>query len=188
MLVVLKEGKNFYLTQPLSTFSHVKMSYNDVIAGENVPIWKVVGNKNTIVMGDNNPLFNDILRYHPEVFHGRITEEKLIKLIIPKIRKLCEEYNIFEKSTNFPSCFVVAQKNKAFLIGEDGFVWNIENFEAVGWYNAVIKGSLILNENLPARQRIKRAFKDSFFLVGWKERAVACMNTNDEQLQILNLD
>ena len=109
---------------------------------------------------DGSGIFADLIRYNPYIFDENIDIDNLIQKTIPKLTKLAKEYKCYTKTNEFPHSFVVAQKEKAYTITNNGFVYEIEDFDVLGINRDICFGSLCQSKGMPALNRIKKAVKD----------------------------
>lgn len=185
MLLVLKEKNNVYLAQTLASLPHVEMSANDLISSNNLPAWRVENNPNTIVMGSACPLLLDTLRYTQKLFKGKLTLNIVVTRILPEIKRICEELKIIDHKGKLPCSVVIAQNSNVYVIEKSGLVIDVETLHAIGWYDDVIKGSLIKNKNLPAEERLNKAFQESYLTLGGYENKYFYMDTQSQKLKIV---
>lgn len=184
MLICIKDKNKVMIAVSTASMKHVEMSPKDLVSENNLPGFFVKNNSHTVVVGNSSPLLIDILRYNNKIFSGKITLKRLITKIVPQIKQICEQYKILKDDDYLPTSLIIAQNNLAFAIGQDGLVTQIEDFEVIGWYRDVIKGSLRKNKNLPVGQRISHAFKESFLSLGGYEKGYFCLNTQTEKITL----
>ena len=184
MIVVLKENNKVYIAQPFLSLKHTEMADDDLINSNNLPLWKI-DNTNIVGATDGNMLFNDLIKYSPDLFPETLTLNELILNVVPKIKQLAKENLLLNDEDELPCSFVLAQNDNAFIISQTGFVEMVENVSALGWYGDVIKGSIVKNKNSNTC-KIKQCFKDARYSLGMEINKYVIINTKSLMPEVIS--
>ena len=115
------------------------MSERDLALSENIPFWKVKGNKDCYVFADTLSFAADLLRYNDYVFKDVSDGKSIVEKVVPKIKELLGRYSQIIKDKEMDTQILIVKGNKMFTIGrfftvseEDRFVGLKNNQYSIG--------------------------------------------------------
>ena len=86
---------------------YVELNRSDFCFEDNLSVWKMIGSKNTIVMSENIGRIADVLRYK-NLFKGALDNEKVVKVVIPKIKELLTEFSLIDSENSMKTKIYIA--------------------------------------------------------------------------------
>ena len=102
---------------------------------DNIPFWKVKGEKNCYVFCDNAGFAVNLLRYNDYVFKGITDVQSVAKNVIPKMRELLEKNDLIIRGKEWFGKLLIVKDNKIFTI---------ENYFVLSETNAIALNDVIL--------------------------------------------
>jgi phenylacetate-coenzyme A ligase PaaK-like adenylate-forming protein len=180
MMLTLKHKHHVYFAVSYGTYILSGTDSLFFYQPENINIWKVRGNRNTIMAGGKNSRDNDLLRYTP-LFKGELSMEKVMNQIIPKMTSIFGKYGRMEKDQSFGNTFFIAQKDVVFQINPDRSVIHIDTCAANDNYT-LMHASILLTKHQNAHDIIKEAIERVMTYYGNVHLPIALMDTHAEKI------
>ena len=133
---------------------------DDMKNAENVGIWKVKGNRHT-VMGCMTPSAeSDALRYEEKLLKGEITYGRLSDDVLPAIEEFVKDKEYIGDDKDRYEEFLIAQKGSLFHITSEHVIVEIDSFIALSCVGEdLAMGVLYATEGQPTEDRLRKAFE-----------------------------
>lgn len=161
MIVALKTDDRVLVGITICNNS-VGTSDKDLTLDENLPMWKVRGEKNCYVFTDRIDYPTDILRYNDRVFKGITDGKSIIRNVVPHIRDLLDKTDNLlkgqEDEQKWNNQMVIVKDGEIFFIDDYLVVFQKSEYVATAYENYVI-GTLEDTRDLDPTQRILTAFR-----------------------------
>lgn len=156
MIIGIKEDGKVILAYMTKGYKNVNSS--DLVAPENVGLWKIEANPHTI-MGCVRPTAeSDAYRYEGEMFTGEIDYDSLIDRIVPAMEAFTADKEYIGTDDDRYEHFLIAKGDRLFHITNEHIVTEVDTFVVVGGYNEDLsKGVLFATKGEPAIDRIRKA-------------------------------
>lgn len=163
MIIGIKEEGNVTLAfSSFDGFSPVNIA--DMANSENVGIWKVKGNANTIMGCVFPSTESDAFRYEEKMFHGEINYDKLADEIIPAMEKFAEGKEYIGNDKGRFKNFLIAQKGRLFQITSEHIITEIDSSVVLSAYAGdFAKSILYATKGEATIDRIRKAFEFSSY-------------------------
>jgi hypothetical protein len=126
--VLICKDKSYLIVNPFGIIDG-NVGFSFYFNPENLTMWKVRGAKNTIMAYEGDLRDADLIRYI-KLFKGEITEELIADHIIPKMKKIYNEYGRLTDEKQFGSYFYLLQKNKGYCIKKNGDFYPIISIDS----------------------------------------------------------
>lgn len=190
MLAVIKDKDRVYMALTAIEMYHNNIDFQTHYSKNNAIIFKLKNHKNCIIgMDSHNPLI-DLIKFNPDIFEKKIDVDNLVQQTLPKLKELARNHKCLEKDSDFRKRIYIAQDVKVYVIEYNGYVQEIEHYEAIGDYSReMCYASFYSTENMSALDRIKIAVNEhskinclrplNYFLIDTKNTNLRLI-TNDE--------
>lgn len=131
---------------------------DDLRGPENIGLWRVIGNRHT-VMGCGRPTAeSDMIRYEPAVFRGELSYDRLLCDAVPAMEELAADKEYIGDDDGRYEEFLIAQNDRLFMITFEHLVREIDDYAAISPDTELIKSVLHATEGEPALDRLRKAF------------------------------
>lgn len=185
MLIAIKEKNNVHIA--VSAYgAYDEISEADMLHEENLPLWRVDGVPKCLMSAAGIPsLGDDLVRYMDWKRMPALTQANLVTKIIPKMKERLSEFRQLDKGGRSWDGFLIARGGRAFYVLSSFTCEEVEESYAVGRYDAVARGALLLTKGLPPLERIKVACREVERVSKYKQFPVVVMNTATEERTVL---
>lgn len=157
MYVLAKEKKVTYLATSISHYTLSDFNKDTFSIPSNLPFFKLLGSDNTIVAVYPSLRDSDVLRYE-KLFTGTLTFTKVIKEIIPRIKKLLGKSNRLNDDGTINSAILIAKNDITFIISAELKVFKIEKDTDL-LNSSIVEATLLLNTHISPNKRLSIALK-----------------------------
>lgn len=113
--------------------SLIEMCENDYYLEENLPFWKVNGEKDCFVCSSKVCFSTNLLRYNDKIFKGITDGKSIMQNVVPKIKGILSEYLSLINDKSWDSQLLIIKGNKMFTINNYFNVTEIEQSVALGY-------------------------------------------------------
>lgn len=138
--------------------SLIDMTENDLALYENVPFWKVKGNKNCYVFAEDMKFSTDLLRYNDYIFKDVSDGKSVIETVMPRMKELLKKYGQTTEDTKWDSRLLIVKDNKTFIVDRYFSVDEADEYVGLG-YESILVGGLEESKGLPPKESILFALK-----------------------------
>lgn len=143
MILARKSGDRIAVGLSLAD-SLVDMMERDLSLAENIPFWKVKGNKNCYIFAEDLTFATDLLRYNNYIFKNVTDGNSVISDVVPKMKELLGRYSRIIGKDEWDSQLLIIKDNKMFTIGYYFTVSEVDEFVGLGFEKYLLGG---LEEN-----------------------------------------
>lgn len=154
-MLILKDTDTVYIAYiASSTLCSGCADFKWVRHEDNLHLWEIPNADKIIVAVNADGFVNDLFKYDENFISGELTLDRLVVEIIPKIKKRLGAYNCLNKDGNMNASFVFAQKDRAFVLYDDFYCTEIENFYALDTGAHYAFTAFRISKNLEPEQRL----------------------------------
>ena len=139
MVVARKEGDRIVVGSTVAD-TLIDMTERDLSLLENIPFWKVKGEKNCYVFAEDLTFATDLLRFNDYVFKNITDGNSVIRNVVPKIKGLLSNYSQIINGKEWDSQLLIIKDNKMFTIGHYFTVSEVDEFVGLGYEKYLIGG------------------------------------------------
>ena len=107
------------------------MSEKDLSLADNLPFWKVKGEKDCYVCTDDLTYATDLLRYNDYVFKGISDGKSIIENVLPKMKDLLSKHNQLIKNKEWQNQLLIIKSGKIFRITNYFCVTEVDDYTAL---------------------------------------------------------
>ena len=157
MLIAIKDKDRIVAGLTMANM-YVETTENDILLDDNIPFFKVRGNKNCYVLISSACFAADLLRYNDFIFKDVTDGESVIKGVVPKMRALLEEYDQILDDKSWESNLVIIKDDKAYSVNVYFVVEEISDYCAF-LDQRYIDGTMFDTQGLDPVERILTAVK-----------------------------
>lgn len=161
----------------------------------NYKIWHI-DNKNELIMGAVGKVReNNIIKTSTELIEEiDILKQKIdyvfvIRELVPRMMNELEKSKVLTKDTDsipvFNSSYLIAYKNKLFMISPEGAVLEISDYVAIGSGASEALGNLLATEHLDPEKRIELAIKSSATNDIYVDYPIIITNTENGEFKVI---
>ena len=126
------------------TDSWTEMTERDLALEENIPFWKVRGEKDCYVFAEDLIFATDLLRYNDYIFKNITDGNSVVEEVVPKMKELLGRYSCIIGKAEWASQILIVKGNKMFTIGHFFTVGEVDEFVGLGFEASLLSG---LEEN-----------------------------------------
>ena len=163
--------------------SLIDMTAGDLTLEENVPLWKVRGEKDLYVCTGDLTFASDVLRYDHSIFKGITDAESVLKNVVPKMKELLKEASLVSKDNRWEGPLFIIKGSRVFKISPYFTVNEIEGDTGV-FYSNYIMGALEDAAELSPEEAILYAARTTSALTGKSWFPLVIFNTKTEKKRI----
>ena len=116
----------------------VDMTEKDLSLADNLPFWKVKGEKDCYVCTEDLTYATDLLRYNDYVFSGITDGKSVIKNVLPKIKDLLSEHNQLINNKEWLNQLLIIKNGKIFRINNYFCVTEIDDYVALAGESLIL--------------------------------------------------
>lgn len=120
--------------------SLIDMTDKDLSLDENIPFWKVKGNKDCYVFSEDLTLATDLLRFNDYIFKDVTDGNSVIETVVPKMKELLSKYSRIIGKDEWDSQLLIVKGDKMFTIGHYFTVSEADNFVGLGYEPYLLSG------------------------------------------------
>ena len=120
------------------TDSVVDMSEKDLSLQENLPYWKVKGEKDCYVFCEDLCFASDLFRYNDYVFRGITDGNSIIRNVVPKMKELLDGYLQITSEGNWNTQLLIVKGDKIFTISRYFSVTEVDDFAGLNFEKIAI--------------------------------------------------
>lgn len=157
MLIAIKDDKEIKIGMTIKE-SYVNMEDADIFQKENVPYWTIKDKGICHIFADTLSFSVDLLRYKEDIFKDITDGMSIIKNVIPKIRKVLDEYLCYSGKNAWNNQLLIVKNKKMFLIDTNLIVIEVDNQIATD-YEPYALGTLEEYKDLEKDKRIIESYK-----------------------------
>ena len=139
MIIARKSGDRIVVGSSVAD-SLVDMTERDLSLAENIPFWKVKGNKNCYIFAEDLTFATDLLRYNDYVFKNVSDGNSVISDVVPKMKELLGRYSRIIGKDEWDSQLLIIKDNKMFTIGHYFTVSEVYEFAGLGYEQYLLGG------------------------------------------------
>lgn len=155
MIIYIKENGIDYLAcnnNDILSFG----AYEDKVCSDNLTMWKVKNRKRVYAGCGQLNRESDILRYDDKLFDKEVTYDSLVNYTVPRMKELLGYFDCVVKDVYWRNEMLIVSDSKAFLITQNMFVCDLNDFFVIGSGDNYLMGALEVTKNLPIVERIKK--------------------------------
>ena len=157
MIIAIKKDNEITVGHSICD-SSANMTEKDLSLSDNLPFWKVKGEKDCYVVTDDVNRASDILMFNDYVFRGITDGKSVIENVLPKLKKLLDKNNQIIKGKEWPNILLIIKGDKLFKINNYFCVNEIDDYTAV-YCEGLVLGTLDSTAELEPTERILRAVR-----------------------------
>ena len=139
MVIARKDGDRIVVGSTVAD-SLIDMTERDLSLLENIPFWKVKGEKNCYVFAEDLTFASDLLRFNDYVFKNITDGNSVITNVVPKMKELLSKYSQIIDGKEWGSQLLIIIDNKMFTIGHYFTVSEVDEFVGLGYEKYLIGG------------------------------------------------
>ena len=158
MVIARKEGDRIVVGSTVAD-TLIDMTERDLSLLENIPFWKVKGEKNCYVFAEDLTFATDLLRFNDYVFKNITDGISVIRNVVPKIKGLLRNYSQIINGKEWDSQLLIIKDNKMFTIGHYFTVSEVDEFAGLG-YEPYLLGGLEESRDKPMEDGILFAVRN----------------------------
>ena len=140
MIVAIKKEDKVVVGMSICDGS-IDMSSKDLALADNMPFWKVQGEKDCYVCTEDLTYSADLLRYNDYVFKGITDGKSVVEKVLPKMKELLGKRNLLVNDKEWHNQMLIIKGNKIFRITNYFCVSEVDDYTAMGYEN-YLQGSL----------------------------------------------
>ena len=114
------------------------MTEKDLSLADNLPFWKVKGEKDCYVCTDDLSYVTDLLRYNFYVFRGISDGKSVIENVLPKIKDLLSKHNLLIKNREWTNQLLIIKSGRIFRITNYFCVTEVDDYTALAGESMVL--------------------------------------------------
>ena len=158
MVIARKEGDKIVVGSTVAD-TLIDMTERDLSLLENIPFWKVKGEKNCYVFAEDLTFATDLLRFNDYIFKNITDGNSVIRNVVPKIKGLLSNYSQIMNGKEWDSQLLIIKDNKMFTIGHYFTVSEADEFAGLG-YESYLLGGLEESRDKPMEDGILFAVRN----------------------------
>ena len=158
MVIARKDGDRIVVGSTVAD-TLIDMTDSDLALLENIPFWKVKGEKNCYVFAEDLTFATDLLRFNDYVFKNITDGNSVITNIVPKMKELLSKYSQIINGKEWDSQLLIIKDNKMFTIGHYFTVSEVDEFAGLG-YEQYLLGALEESRDRPMEESILFAVRN----------------------------
>lgn len=183
MILALKHKGNVYFSMTYGFYNAEGVHPSFYFISENLPMWKVLGHKNTIMASGYLSRDADLLRY-ARLFKGELSSKTVISEVIPKMEKIFKKYGRLDENGHFSDTYFIAENDKLVKINSDKSISWINKCDATS-YDSLMCPTIDLYENSDPMMAIKEALKSCTTYLGYMTYPIAVIDSKTEKIVYL---
>ena len=152
MVIARKDGDRIVVGLTVADIL-IDMSERDLSLLENIPFWKVKGEKNCYVFAEDLTFATDLLRFNDYIFKNITDGNSVITNVVPKMKELLSKYSQIINGKEWDSQLLIIKDNKMFTIGHYFTVSEVDEFAGLG-YEQYLLGGLEESRDKPIKESI----------------------------------
>ena len=137
MIIAIKKEDNISVGISICDCS-ADMTEKDLALADNLPFWKVKGEKDCYVCTDVLNYATDILRYNDYVFRGISDGKSVIENVLPKMKDLLSRHNQLIKNKEWQNQLLIIKSGKIFRINNYFCVTEVNDYTALASESMVL--------------------------------------------------
>ena len=139
MVIARKDGDRIVVGSTVAD-TLIDMTERDLSLLENIPFWKVKGEKNCYVFAEDLTFATDLLRFNDYVFKNITDGNSVITNVVPKMKELLSKYSQIINGKEWDSQLLIIKDNKMFTIGHYFTVSEVDEFAGLGYEQYLLGG------------------------------------------------
>ena len=140
----------------------IDMAEKDLVIEENIPFWKVKGEKECYVFASCATYSTELLRFSDYVFRGITDCRSVLEKVVPKMRNLLGRFERLKNDKSWNNEMIIIKGNKLFSIDSYFCVSEIDAIESFGFSEEYyIKGGLEATKDLDSTESILMATRNT---------------------------
>ena len=155
MLIAIKDNGTVYLAQSISDGMDDTDKF-DLILDDNIPFWKVFGNKHCYAACRSALFGANVLRYEPGLFKGVNNAMDILTKTIPNMRSLLEGCKLIDKDKCWNNALIIVKEDKIYHIDPFFILTEIDDLIVSGRGRDFISGGLEWEKDVPIEERIRK--------------------------------
>ena len=159
MIVAIKKEDRVVVGMSICDGS-VDMSSKDLALADNLPFWKVQGEKDCYVFTEDLTYSSDLLRYNDYVFKGITDGRSIVENVLPKMKELLGKNNLLVNDKEWYNQMLIVKGNKVFRITNFLCVSEVDDYAAMGFEN-YLQGSLDATSDLEPTESILTSVRNT---------------------------
>ncbi|MGN0814954.1 MAG: hypothetical protein ACI4MH_06960 [Candidatus Coproplasma sp.] len=159
------------------------MTPKDLALADNLPLWKVKGEKDCYVCVEYLQYSTDVLRFNDHIFRGISDGESIIKKVIPAMKELLSEYGCTIGGRDWYNQLLIIKGNKIFKISNFFCVSEEEDYAALG-YDDYFAGALDAMRDTELTQRVLTAIRHTARMTNRQIFPVTVFDTNTKRRKV----
>ena len=159
----------------------INMSNKDLSLKDNLPFWKVKGEKDCYVGTQKLTFATDLIKYSDNLFKNILDTNSIIENVIPKLKKELAKYNLLTDN-NWNNQLIIIKGDKLFHVSAFLEVTEIENQLVLGYEN-YIHGALDSTETLKPTESILESVRNLNRMKNLQLFPLTVFNTNTKKLK-----
>ena len=136
----------------------IDMTESDLALADNLPFWKVKGEKDCYVCTEDLTYSTDLLRYNDYVFRGISDGKSIIENVLPKMKDLLSRHNQLIKNKEWANQLLIIKSGKIFRITNYFCVTEVDDYTALA-SESMILGVLDNMVNTDPKENILTALR-----------------------------
>lgn len=134
------------------------MSTKDLALPDNLPFWKVKGEKACYVCTEDQRYSTDLLRYNDCVFKGITDGESILEKILPRIKDLLGKNDLLINNEEWHNQMLILKENRLFRIDNYFSVSEIDDHATLAFEN-YLQGALEETKHFDPTESILASLK-----------------------------
>jgi hypothetical protein len=158
MIIATKKGNDVTVRLSICD-SSANMTEKDLALTDNIPLWRVKGEKDCYVCCEDNTYSSDILRFNDYVFKGVTDGKSIIENVIPKMKDLLGRHDRLLNGKEWLNQMLIIKGDKVYKIGNYFTVFEIDDYAVLGYESFVI-GALDETRDKDATESILESLRN----------------------------
>lgn len=159
MIVAIKKEDKVVVGMTICD-SSVDMSSKDLALADNLPFWKVKGEKDCYVFTEALTYSADLLRYNDYVFKDITDGRSVVEKVLPKMKELLGKNNLLVNDKEWYNQMLIIKGNKVFRITNFLCVTEVDDYAVMGYEN-YLQGSLDATSDLEPTESILKSVRNT---------------------------
>ena len=157
MVIAVKKDDNVVLGVSICPGCS-SMSDKDLSIAENLPFWKVKGEKDCYVCAEDMSYDADLLRYNDYIFRGISDGKSILENVLPKMKDLLSKHNLLLNNKEWENQLLIVKGGKMFKISNYFCLSEVDKQVALGGETYVLGALDVLKEQEPT-ESILQAYR-----------------------------
>ena len=159
MIIAIKKEDKVVVGMSICDGS-IDISSKDLALADNMPFWKVQGEKDCYVFTEDLTYSADLLKYNDYVFKGITDGRSIVEKVLPKMKELLGKNNLLVNDKEWYNQMLIIKGKKVFRITNFLCVSEVDDYAAMGYEN-YLQGSLDATSDLEPTESILTSVRNT---------------------------